>query len=84
MVSTTVTVVSSVPSGLHSSSAVRPSSAPPLPLHGDTVSDDMQGPKDLIREQRNAATRPAAFRHDDFESVHFDLFHASETANECN
>lgn len=47
---------SAVPSGLPSSSALRPSSVPQLPFQGDSVSKDFQGHLDIIHEQHDAAT----------------------------
>lgn len=84
MCSSTVAVASSVPSGLPSSSAVGPSSIPPLRLHDDTVSEDSQRAMDLFREQWDATTRIAASRLGDLESVLIDLTATSATVNERN
>lgn len=48
MVSTTVAITSSVFSDLPSLLSVGPSSVPPLPLHGNTVLEHVQGPMYLI------------------------------------
>lgn len=84
MVSTTVGAACSVHSGLLSSSAVGSSSVSPLPLHGDTVSEDVQGPMVLIREKYNDVTLLVVPRLSDLESVCNDLAVASATENGQN
>lgn len=69
------------PSGLYQSSAVEPSSAPPFRLHGNTVSDNLQGTVNLVRERRDGATRLAALLLADLGRVCNELFVASATVN---
>lgn len=73
MVSATVAFESSISPGLPSPSAVGPSSAPPLPFHGDTISEDLQGRTDMISKERDAVTRLIVSRLIDLESVGNDL-----------
>lgn len=84
MASTTVSIVSSSPSGLLSSSAVWPSCVPSLQVHSDTVSDDLQGPMDIIRELPDTARRPAASRLAHKESARNDNAVASSIVNVRN
>lgn len=56
----------------------------PLLDHGDTVSEDLQGSMDLVREQLAAAIRLAASHLADLESFPNDLAVASATVSQRN
>lgn len=64
--------------------AVGPSSAPQIPLHGDTTVEDLRGPMDVIREQRGAGTRIAILRLPDLESARNDIAVVSVTVSGRN
>lgn len=78
-VPTTVSVSISLSFGLPSSSGVRLSSVPPLPLHVNPASKDFQVPMELIRLQRHAATRLTAPHIADLKGVRNDLHVESAT-----
>lgn len=73
MVCTTVVIVSTASSDQAFSSGVGHFSVPQLLAHGNTVPEGLRGTMDLIRAQREAATRLAASRLVDMKSVPKDL-----------
>lgn len=84
MLWTNVAIASSLPSRLPSSSSLGPSYISPLPVHGDTVSEDLKSAMDLIWEQRDADTRFVASCLPYLESVRNDLAVASAAVIRCS